>query len=90
MSCEGQSNANMWVDSEASINWGASLGEGSVQGNVAAQSQSRPDLTDLLSRGRSASCSPTARGQTNSPNTMFHRGEAQHCAKKRLGHILQW
>ena len=30
MSCEGQLSANMQVDDEASVNWGASLGEGSV------------------------------------------------------------
>ena len=50
MSREGQLSANMQVDDEASVNWGASLGERSAQGNVAAQSQSRPDLTDLLLR----------------------------------------
>ena len=73
MSLEGQLSANMQVDDEASVNWGASLGEGSMQGNVSAQSQS-PDPTDLLSRGRSASCSPTPRGRTKSPNTVFRHG----------------
>ena len=51
MSHEGQLSANMQVDDEASVNWGASLGEGSAQGNVVAQSQSSSDLTDLLSKG---------------------------------------
>ena len=71
---EGRLSANMQVDNEASVNWGASLGEGNAQGNVAAHSQSSPDLTDLLSKGRSASYSPTPRGQTESPNTVFHHG----------------
>ena len=62
MSREGQLSANMQVDDEASVNWGASLGEGSAKGSVSAQNQSRPDPRDLLSRGRSASCLPTPRG----------------------------
>ena len=90
MSHEGQLNANMQVDDEASVNWGASLGEGSAQGNVAAQSQSRPDLTDLLSKGRSASYSQTPRGRTKSPNTVFHRGRSPTPRQKALGkHIAK-
>ena len=33
MSREGQLSPNVRVDDEASVNWGASLGEGSAQGN---------------------------------------------------------
>ena len=89
MSHEGQLSANMQVEDEASVDWGASLGERSAQGNVAAQSQLSPDLTDLLSKGLSASYSPTPRGRTKPPNTVFIVGEAQHGVKKHLGHILQ-
>ena len=90
MSHEGQLSTNMQVDDEASVNWGASLGEGSAQGNVAAQSQSRPDLTDLLSKGRSASCSPTLRGRTKAPNTVFRRGRSPTPRQKALGaHIAE-
>ena len=90
MSHEGQLSANMQVDDEASVNWGASLGEGSAQGNVAAQSQSRPDLTDLLSKGCSASYSPTPRGRTKSPNTVFRRGRSPTPRQKELGaHIAK-
>ena len=52
----------MQVDNEASVNWGMSLGEGNAQGNLAAKSQSHPDLTDLLSRGHTASSSLMPRG----------------------------
>ena len=93
MSHEGQLSANMQVDDEASVNWGASLGEGSAQGNVAGQSQSRPDLidlTDLLSKGRSASYSPKPRGRTKSPNTVFRRGGSPTPRQKALGaHIAE-
>ena len=90
MSREGKLSANMQVDDEASVNWGASLGEGSAQGNVSAQSQSRPDPTDLLSRGRSASYSPTPRGRTKSPNTVFCRGRSPTPRQKALGaHIAK-
>ena len=82
MSHEGQLSANMQVDNKASVNWGASLGEGSVQGNVAAQNQSRPDLTDLFSKGHRASYSPTPRGRTKSPNTVFRRGRSPTPRKK--------
>ena len=71
MSCEGQLRTNMQVNDGALVNCGASLGEGSAQGDVAVQNQSRPDLTHLLSRGRSATCSPTPRGRTKSPNIVF-------------------
>ena len=54
------------------------------------QSQSRPDLTDLLSNGRSASYSPTPRGRTKSPNTVFHRGRSPTPRQKALGaHIAE-
>ena len=54
------------------------------------QSQSSPDLTDLLSKGRSASYSPTPRGQTKSPNTVFHRGRSPTPRQKALGaHIAK-
>ena len=90
MSHEGQLSANMQFDDEASVNWGASLGEGSAQGNVAAQSQSSPDLTDLLSKGRSASYSPTPRGRTKSPNTVFRRRRSPTPRQKALGaHIAK-
>ena len=85
MSREGQLSANMQVDDEASVNWGASLGEGSAQGNVAAPSKSLPNLTDLSSRGRSASHSPTPRGRTKSPNTVFRRGRSPTPRSKALG-----
>ena len=75
----------MQVDDQASVYWGASLGEGSVQGYVSAQSQWHPDPTDLLIRGRSASYSPTPRGQTKSPNTVFHRGRSPTLRSKALG-----
>ena len=75
----------MQVDNEASVNWGASLGEGSAQGNVSVQSQSRPDPTDLLTRGRSASYSPTPRGRTKSPNTVFRHGRSPTPRSKALG-----
>ena len=85
MSCEGQLSANMQVDDEASVNWGASLGEGSAQGNIVVQSQSHPDLTDLLSRGCSTSCSPTPRGQTKPPNIVIHCGRSPTRRQKPLG-----
>ena len=85
MSHEGQLSANMQVDDEASVNWGASLGEGSAQGNAAALSQSLPNLTDLSSRGRSASHSPTPRGRAKSPNTVFRRGRSLTPRSKALG-----
>ena len=85
MSREGQFSTNMQVDDEASVNWGASLGEGSAQGNVAAPSQSLPNLTDLSPRGRSASHSPTPRGRTKSPNTVFRRGRSPTPRSKALG-----
>ena len=66
------------------MNWGASLGQGSEQGNVAAPSQSHLDPTDLLSRGRSASCSPMQRGRTIRPIQCFIVGEAQHRVQKFL------
>ena len=90
MSHEGQLSANMQVDDEASVKRGASLGEGSAQGNAAAQSQSRPDLTDLLSKGRSASYSSTPRGRTKSPNTVFRRGRSPTPRQKELAaHIAK-
>ena len=67
MSREGQLGANMQVDDETSVNWGPLLGEESAQGNV-------PGSTDLSARGRSASSSPTLRGRTKAPNTVFRRG----------------
>ena len=85
MSREGQLSANMQVDDEASVNWGASLGEGSAQGNVFAQNQSRPDPTDLLTRERSASYSPTPRGRAKAPNTVFRRGRSPTPRPKALG-----
>ena len=85
MSREGQLSANMQVDDEASVNWGASLGEGSSLNNVVAPIQSLPNLTDLLSRGRSASHSPTPRGRTKSPNTVLHRGRSPTPRSKALG-----
>ena len=75
----------MQVDDEASVNWGASLGEGSAQGNVAAPSQSFPGSTDLSARGRSASSSPTLRGRTKAPNTVFRRGRSPTPRSKTLG-----
>ena len=90
MSSEGQLSANMQVDDEASVNWGALFGEGSAQGNVATPSQSRPDPTDLLSRRRSASCLPTPRGRTKSPNTVFCHGRIPTPHQKALGaHIAE-
>ena len=85
MSREGQLSANMQVDDEASVNWGVSLGEGSAQGNAAAPSQSLANLIDLSSRGRSASHSPTPRGQTKSPKTVFRRGRSPTPRSKALG-----
>ena len=78
-------NASIQVNDEASVNWGVSLGERSAQGNVAAQSQSRPDLTNLLSRGRSASCSLMPIGETKSPNIVFCRGQSPTPCSKALG-----
>ena len=72
------------------MNWGAPLGEGSAQGNVSARSQSSPDPTDLLTRGRSAGLSPTPRGRTKSPNTVFRRGRSPTPCQKELGaHIAK-
>ena len=85
MSREGSLSANVQVDDEASVNWGASVGEGSAQGNVAAPSQWLPNLTDLSSRGRSVSHSPTPRGRTKSPNTVFRRGRSPTPRSKALG-----
>ena len=85
MSREGHLSANMQVDDEASVNWGPLLGEENAQGNVVAPSQTRPDPTDLFSRGRSASHSPTPRGRTKSPNTVFHRGRSPTPRSKALG-----
>ena len=67
------------------MNWGASLGEESVQGNVSVQNQSRPDPTDLLSRGPSASCSPNPRGRIKSPNIVFRCGRSPTLRSKALG-----
>ena len=90
MSREGQMSANMQVDDEASVNWGASLGEGSAQGDVATQSGLRPDRTHLLSRGRSASCSPTPGARTKPPNTVYRRGRSPTPCQKPLGqHIAE-
>ena len=89
MSREGQLSASMQVDDEASVNCGASLGEGSTQGNVSAQSESRPDLTDLLSRGRSAIIHRRQEGEQSRLILCFVVGEAQHRVKKLLGRILQ-
>ena len=89
MSREGQLSANMQVDDEASVNWGASLGEGSAQGNVSEQNQSRPDPTDLLTRERSASYSPTPRGRAKAPNTVFRRGRSPTPRPKGSEQILQ-
>ena len=75
----------MQVDNEASVNWGASLGEGSAQGNVSTQNQSRPDPTDLLTRGGSASYSPAPRGRGKSPNTVFRHGRSPTPRSKALG-----
>ena len=90
MSREGQMSANMQVDDEASVNWGASLGEGSAQGDVAVQSGLRSNQTDLLSRGRSASCSPTPGTRTKPPNTVYRRGRSPTPRQKPLGeHIAE-
>ena len=80
----------MQVDNEASVNWGALLGEGSAQDNVTMQSQSRADLTDMLSRGRSANCSPMPRGRAKSPNIVFCHGRSPTPHQKALGeHIAR-
>ena len=82
---KGQLSTNMQVDDEASVNWGASLGEGNAHGNVFTQSQPRPHPTNLLTRGHSASYSPTPRGRTKLPNTMFRRGRSPTLRSKVLG-----
>ena len=82
---EGQLSANMQVDDETFVNWGASLGEGSAQGSVAAPSQSRLDPIDLLLRGRSASCSQTPRGRKNSPHTVSRHGQSPTLRQKAIG-----
>ena len=80
----------MQVDDEASVNWGASLGEGSTQGNVYVQSQLRPDPIDLLTKGSNASYSLTPRSQTKSPNTVFCHGRSPTPRQKALGaHIAK-
>ena len=79
MSHEGQLSANMQVDDEIDVNWGTSLGEGSAQGIVVAQGQSHLDLADLLLRELSASCSPTPKGQTKSPNTASKSAWGTYC-----------
>ena len=91
MSREGQLSANVQVDDEGYVNQGAPFDEGSEQGNsVAAQSQLRPDPTDLLARGRSASCSPTPTGGTKSPNTVFYHGRSPTPHQRALGaHIAE-
>ena len=90
MSREGQLGTNMQVDDETSVNWGPLLGEESAQGNVAAPSQSFPGSTDLSARGRSASSSPTLRGRTKAPNTVFRRGRSPTPRQKALGaHIAE-
>ena len=78
MSGEGQLSTNMQVANETSVNWGPLLGEESAQGNV-------PGSTDLSARGRSASSSPTLRGRTKAPNTVFCRGRSPTPRSKTLG-----
>ena len=78
MSRKGQLGANMQVGDETSVNWGPLLGEESAQGNV-------PGSTDLSARGRSASSSPTLRGRTKAPNTVFRRGRSPTPRSKTLG-----
>ena len=85
MSREGQLSTNMQVGNETSVNWGSLLGEESAQGNVVEPSQSFPDLTDPSSRGCIASNSPTPKGQTKAPNTVFRRGRSPTPRSKALG-----
>ena len=79
----------MQVDDEASVNWSASLGEGSAQGNVAAQSQSLPDLQICCQRGAVQVIHRRQEGEQSRLIPCFIVGEAQHRIKKYLGYILQ-
>ena len=57
----------MLVGKEAYLNWCAPLGEGSVQGDVAAQSKSRRDQAGPSSSGHSVSWSPMPGVRPTSP-----------------------
>ena len=59
MLCKGQLSVNMQVDHDTSMNWRGPFTEGSPQDDVVVQSKLCLDQIGPLSRGHSASCSPT-------------------------------